>query len=169
MDIHIAIFRIRIGRFYASHHHSHRFKNLINKPCKSSTKISQKLRRLATFLALFLSVVSTLEDLQEDKVKHGQHSHAQFNLLTFCNNTHPCFLSLGSLSSIESFLCRLAVHPATTLQGVQAVHLDRGWIPPLLINNNFYARYTYGNRKNRGIKLSHWNAGNAYLENKKID
>ena len=31
--------------------------------------------------------------------------------------------------------------------------------------NNFYARYTYGNRKNRGIKLSHWNAGSAHLPN----
>ena len=35
-------------------------------------------------------------------------------------------------------------------------------------DSNFYARYTYGNRSNRGIKLSHWNAGNAYLENKTI-
>ena len=31
---------------------------------------------------------------------------------------------------------------------------------------NFYARYTYGNRKSRGIRLCHWNAGNAYLVNK---
>ena len=31
---------------------------------------------------------------------------------------------------------------------------------------NFYARYTYGNRANRGINLSHWNAGSAFLENK---
>ena len=31
---------------------------------------------------------------------------------------------------------------------------------------NFYARYTYGNRKNRGVKLCHWNAGNAFLKNK---
>ena len=31
--------------------------------------------------------------------------------------------------------------------------------------NNFYARYTYGNRKNRGIKVSHWNAGSAHLPN----
>lgn len=35
-----------------------------------------------------------------------------------------------------------------------------------LSNNNWYARYTYGNRKNRGIKLSHWNAGSAHLPNK---
>ena len=32
--------------------------------------------------------------------------------------------------------------------------------------NNLYARCTYGNRINRGIKLSHWNAGSAHLPNK---
>ena len=36
-------------------------------------------------------------------------------------------------------------------------------------DNNFYGRYTNGNRTNRGMKLSHWNAGNAFLENKVID
>ena len=35
-----------------------------------------------------------------------------------------------------------------------------------ITNSNFYARYTYGNRSTRGIKLSHWNAGSAFLENK---
>ena len=33
-------------------------------------------------------------------------------------------------------------------------------------DTNFYARYTYGNRTNRGLKLCHWNAGSAYLKNK---
>ena len=33
-------------------------------------------------------------------------------------------------------------------------------------DSNFYARYTNGNRTNRGIKLCHWNAGNAHLRNK---
>ena len=36
-------------------------------------------------------------------------------------------------------------------------------------NSNFYARYTYGNRSTKGIKLSHWNAGSAFLENKMND
>ena len=35
-----------------------------------------------------------------------------------------------------------------------------------LDDSNFYARYTYGNRTSRGIKLGHWNAGSAHLENK---
>ena len=37
---------------------------------------------------------------------------------------------------------------------------------PVKSDVNFYARYTYGNRKNQGVKLCHWNAGNAFLKNK---
>ena len=32
--------------------------------------------------------------------------------------------------------------------------------------NNWYARCTYGNRRNKGLKFSHWNAGPAHLPNK---
>ena len=36
----------------------------------------------------------------------------------------------------------------------------------LVTDVNFYARYINGNRTNRGLKISHWNLGSAYLENK---
>ena len=36
---------------------------------------------------------------------------------------------------------------------------------PVLIDNNFWARYINGNRT-RGIKLCHWNIGGGYLQNK---
>ena len=31
---------------------------------------------------------------------------------------------------------------------------------------NFQSRYTNGNKKNQGIKIAHWNKGNAFLQNK---
>ena len=137
MDIHSAVFRIRIGNFNAINHLSPRFKNLINKPCKSSTKTSQNFRGLDTYLVLFLSIVAALQDLPENKVNQE------------CNNIYPCFLILASPLSMKSFP---VMHFAASLQGIQAVHLDRGWIvsalPPqysILTNSNFYARYTYGN------------------------
>ena len=60
-------------------------------------------------------------------------------------------------------------YPSVILTTWYLMHSSRPspWPPPCRpLNSNFYARYTYGNRANRGIKLSHWNAGNAYLENK---
>ena len=37
----------------------------------------------------------------------------------------------------------------------------------VLGDNNFSARYTYGNKREHGIKLIHWNKGSSHLENKK--
>ena len=34
------------------------------------------------------------------------------------------------------------------------------------IDHNFMARYTFGNRRNSGIKMCHWNGGSSYLINK---
>ena len=34
-------------------------------------------------------------------------------------------------------------------------------------DNNFLARYTYGNRRQNGMKIVHWNKGSSYLENKR--
>ena len=34
------------------------------------------------------------------------------------------------------------------------------------VDNNFYARYTYGNKKENGIHLIHWNKGSSMLPNK---
>ena len=90
------------------------------------------------------------------------------------------FIMFGGQASAHSFpamhlsyLDVLAVPSAATLQGAQAVHLGNGWIVAasprqfsILSDSNFYARYTYGNRNNRGMKLSHWNAGSAFLQNK---
>ena len=34
------------------------------------------------------------------------------------------------------------------------------------VDNNFYARYTNGNKRKGGLKIMHWNAGGGYLKNK---
>ena len=39
-------------------------------------------------------------------------------------------------------------------------------ISQYIIDHNFLARYTFGNRRNSGIKMCHWNAGSSYLINK---
>ena len=37
---------------------------------------------------------------------------------------------------------------------------------PFKIDNNFLARYTFGNRRHFGLKICHWNAGSSHLINK---
>lgn len=36
-----------------------------------------------------------------------------------------------------------------------------------IVDHNFWAKMTHGNRRSNGIKLCHWNAGAGYLSNKK--
>ena len=43
-------------------------------------------------------------------------------------------------------------------------------IPPKLVppdDHNFLARYTYGNKRQNGIKIVHWNKGSSFLQNKR--
>ena len=35
-----------------------------------------------------------------------------------------------------------------------------------IVDHNFIARYTFGNRRHSGIKMCHWNGGSSYLINK---
>ena len=129
-----------------------------------------------------LTIGSRLEDIQPNE---AQNSFPHFNSIgSLAKATEPVnfFILGGQVSAFFfpamhlSFRDVLAVHSAATVQGVQAGHLDRGWIvtatplqSSILSDSNFYARYTYGNRSNRAIKLSHWNAGNAHLQNKTIE
>ena len=135
---------------------------------------------------LLISISTKLELISKETEKQQDLNLNSKYIGTLATATLPTwFFILGgqvppSSSPINhlSYHDVLGVHSAATLQGVHdgAVQLTRGWIVKavprqysILTDSNFYARYTYGNRGNRGIKLSHWNAGNAHLENKTID
>ena len=46
-------------------------------------------------------------------------------------------------------------------------NLELAEFTPLLEDcSNFYARYTYGNRRQRGFKIGSWNKGGGFLQNK---
>ena len=183
MDIHIAAFRNRIGTFNSSSqsHLSYLPENLRKQCKKSSSKTVYNFRRLTVCMILIISILSRIET-QPRKLQDSSQTD-NFVGPQAKSSTPISFIVLGGQVAASFFPANhlsyhdiLAVHSAATLQGVQAGHLDRGWIVvalplqhSILSDSNFYARYTYGNRTNRGIKLSHWNAGSAYLENKTIE
>ena len=180
MDIHIATYRSRIGSFRTSGNFSYiSERKQTYKSRNSSTRTFYNFRRIAVFIALVISIVSRLENVMQIE----QQVQSSYGGPIAIATDPVSFFILGGQDSAPpfpnlhlSFHDVLAVHSAATLQGVQAGHLDRGWIVAaiplqysILSDSNFYARYTYGNRTNGGIKLTHWNAGNAYLENKTND
>ena len=87
------------------------------------------------------------------------------NLLRFKNISAACITCTTECTVVKrglKFKCTWSKHRGWVVTALPLQH-------SILSDSNFYARYTYGNRAKRGIKLSHWNAGNAHLENKTID
>ena len=133
MDIHIAAFRSRIGRFNSSGHHSYITDKLRKQSYKSASRTTYNFRRLVMCLVIFISVMSSLEVQPGVMPDPVQTSYSQGCL---ASSTPPVsFIVLGGQDSAElfpihhlSFHDVLAVHSAATLQGVLAGHLDKGWI-----------------------------------------
>ena len=178
--LNIATYRSRIGGFNNSKFISYIPDKTRKRTYKSKTRtVFYNLRKFITCLILLISILSRIEnDLQVEGDENQQESNT-FDCLARATDPVYFFILGGQVSACFfpalhlSFYDVLGVHSAATVRGVQAVHLERGLIvaakplqSSILSDSNFYARYTYGNRNNRGIKLSHWNAGNAYLENK---
>ena len=140
------------------------------------------LRKLFLCMVLLISIISRTETIFKTEPQERTPEINSFNLIATATDPVSFFILGGQFSATFfpilhlSYLDVPGVHSAATLHGVQVGHLDRGWVVTalplqhsILSDSNFYARYTYGNRANRGIKLSHRNAGNAHLENKTID
>ena len=178
MNINVVTYRSRIGIFNVSRHISCRFDN------HRKQTLSSRTRNISGFrIFRIVSLGLILAWCWEFDNEELQSSQEKFNgnIWSLSSASKPVsFFVLGgqvpprfSPALHLSFCDILAVHSAATLGGVQGVHLDRGFIVTashhqfsILSDSNFYAKYTYGNKSNRGIKLSHWNAGSAHLENK---
>ena len=132
-------------------------------------------------MILVSSIVSTLEIIPKSIIQDKPESRLDYSGSLAMGTDPVNYFVLGGQVSAGSFPTMhlsfqdiLAVNSAATVRGASAGQPDKGLIvaaiplqSSILSDSNFYARYTYGNR-NRGLKLSHWNAGSAHLENKTI-
>ena len=179
MDINLENYRNRIGSFNTAGRFRYIHTRTRKQSYKDSTRTIYNFRKIAVCMVLMISILSRIEEVPQVQV---QDPHIQLNSVNYiAKATDPVsYIIFGGQAATFcfptmhlSFHDVLAVHSAATVQGVQAGDLDKGWVvaatllqSSILSDSNFYARYTYGNRSNRGIKLSHWNAGSAHLENK---
>ena len=182
MEVNIATYRSRIGSFNTAGHFSYIPDKTSNQSYKSRPRTIYNLRKLVLCMVLLISIISRTETILKTEHQESSPEINSFNLIATATDPVSFFILGGQFSATFFPVLHLSyfdvpgVHSAATVHGVQAGHLDRGWVVialplqhSILSDSNFYARYTYGNRANRGIKLSHWNAGNAHLENKTID
>ena len=174
MDINVETYRSRIGIFNLSRHISCRSDNHRKQTFNSRTRTFSGIR---IFRILSLGLILALSWKLDNNELHSYQQKSTGNIWSLASASKPfSFFVLGGQVSSRfspalhlSIYDVLAVHSAATVGGVQGVLLDRGFIITasyhhfsIFSDSNFYAKYTYGNKSNRGIKLSHWNAGSAY-------
>ena len=169
MDIHIEAYRSRIGNYNFSGLY---FKVTTSRKrtYKSNTSniVSIEMFRIIAAVLLTLLIRKNILDKDLHQFRFYSHSSASkssFNCIQGGQASANCPQTLHLKTSDV-----LAVPSAA---GAKHVHLDRGFIAisslcrySAISDRNFYARYTYGNRNSKGIKLCHWNAGSSHLENK---
>ena len=146
MGISIQTYRCRIGTYVPKNQLKLQKNSYKYTSCRYATyPRNLKSARLFMMCVVILSSFSSFAN-------HSNQQKLSFNLSTFiCKTTSDPVKLNYTKSSSAVFL------------GLMPPNIN---IPNSKCTNNFYARYTYGNRSNRGIKLGHWNAGSAFLENK---
>ena len=146
MGIDITTYRIRIRTFSSSRQHS--FKSARIESYKSSKKTRQGcIFCQANIRILFLVLLVLISKCE-----------ARTNKL-FSHNFYPLDRCLVTPRGVYSYRLCSILPDGNNFKWELAASF--GYKPPNIIRpnlkctGNFYARYTYGNRSNRGIKLSH--------------
>ena len=76
-----------------------------------------------------------------------------FALLMYSSNVH-CIGTFNGQSGKSAYLSSVKTYTPGSCQ---------------IINHNFIAKITYGNRNKNGIEICHWNAGGGFLINKQAE
>ena len=75
-------------------------------------------------------------------------------------------LGLGILAIGFTVLPHFLVQQSSSLSGLQNCDILKSALNNLgyAVDYNFLAKYKYGNRDKKGLKIMHWNAGGGYLQ-----
>ena len=171
MNLSIELYRCRIGLFNCSL----AFDRLIKKWCNIHlSKISKQLaEKVQHFLQFSTTIVFITIFFIFPAFRRLINLYEEYLPVSLDNkNLMEDYIPLVEVSEPISWLSCGAFIINMSISSSQC-HSTPEWLYiPLSINQenaNFLAKYTYGNRDKRGIKLSHWNAGGAHLENKVLE
>ena len=135
MDIHIAAFRSRIGSFNPSKHISYipeYSRKQSYKSRKSSSRNIFNFRKLFICMILIVSILARMKTFPEEETQDSNQHFKYIGPLATATLPVSFFVTGGQVSvsyfpvNHLSYMDVVGVHSAATLQGVQAVHLDRG-------------------------------------------
>ena len=158
MGVTIQEYRCRIGRFLPKNSNINSTNILTNKNNDSSIKLS-----LQCLLLLALAILSPFATafLQIPTLNHPMQTYH-----------HPIFPSVqGIYTPVSSIASLQALSPGFTTPDYSAILILKYGINMYVMSlfsmvTNFQSRYSNGNRKNIGIKISAWNKDKGFLKNK---
>ena len=151
MAVSIDVYRSRIGQFNNGRIGSRqKYKNEPKSTIKSRTSIFKLILAIASIIAISTIVPSANYAYQSKQSNYDVPSPTNP-----CLTISPCKTSSTLLKPLPLTRCKFQ-YPTK---------------PPAPTNNNFQARYKFGNRgrKKNGITIMHWNKGSSFLMNKKDD
>ena len=153
MEVTIQQYRSRIGRFLPKHGHDriigNTSRNYEDYPTITIPGIWYYILAFAIFTPVMISI--------------NQYVNIQRQEQSYNHPFYPAEIKETSTESIYS-------------PGTVSTDLHSRFLLSYMINifaaskfsmvTNYQSKYTNGNRKNQGIKIAHWNKGNAFLQNK---
>ena len=152
--IDLATYRCRIGCFQQKIRKTRNCSNQTGENLKKWSGTQKAIFRALLLLTLMLSTIYlAVAQIQIDQAQ-VKPSQELFEI--------SCHSSVTNLMNIvvECIPVVLATARAPAWLQNEAFELE---------DSNFLARYTYGNRREHGIKIVHWNKGPSHLENKMDD
>ena len=153
MGISIQAYRCSIGRFVPKHSRID-FHNYSARSCNKNPSKSSSIRTyLLLIILLCVPIVCAL--LGHNSVKNMSK--------TYKHPVYPSFSAQSSNTNISGS-GKVSTDLATTYILQYGIHVIASFSSRMI--SNFYSRYLNGNRKSGGIKISHWNKGPGFLQNK---
>ena len=156
MDISIQAYRCRIGTFVPKI-------NIVlqKKTFKSMSKNYNQSTEYTIAKCFILPILLASLFIPVKNLFHLQHINTSYNHPLY--PTHDCFsvhqprpadLCSGNISADIS--CNFILSHGVSILGAFTFNMV----------TNFQSRYLHGNRRSGGIKISHWNKGPGFLQNK---
>ena len=154
MAVSVNVYRSRIGQFNSSRIG---FRKQIKKQSKSKRKSPSNIFRIVWVIAIILATSTCNSSISTFSTTTQITPKSNYKLQFPLSTATQSLLILPTASHAEAQLSNHKFY-----YPIQ---------PPTLVNNNFLARYKFGNRgkKKNGITIVHWNKGSSLLKNKKDD
>lgn len=157
MGISIQAYRCRIGTFVPKNHIILQKNNYKNYSKNENQSLDFKIAKYVIFPILLVFLILPLENLFHLQNSNKSYSHPLYPPPDSFTSVHqPCPADYCSGNITADIACNFILSHGVNILASFTFNMV----------TNFQSRYLHGNRRSGGIKISHWNKGPGFLQNK---